>query len=128
MDNEVSIENLSCEIQGFHDVAKPIGPACNLNCAYCFYLEKHALYSTCTNYRMSDKVLASFVKGYIESQPTPVVEFVWQGGEPTLMGLDFFRRVVDLQRPYSNQKEIKNSLQTNGILLDIDTDKLISVS
>ena len=104
--------------QGLHVVAKPIGPACNLDCAYCFYLEKQALYGAGKDYRMSDAVLAAFIKGYVEAQPTPVVEFVWQGGEPTLLGLDFFRRVVELQRPFTQIKTITNSLQTNGTLLD----------
>ncbi len=103
--------------RGLHVVAKPIGPACNLDCAYCFYLEKQALYGTGENYRMSDEVLSAFIRNYISNQPTPVVEFVWQGGEPTLLGLDFFRRVVELQRPFAQVKTITNSLQTNGTLL-----------
>jgi len=103
--------------QGFHVVAKPIGPACNLNCEYCFYLEKQALFGPHENYRMSDDVLRAFIAGYITSQPTPAVEFVWQGGEPVLLGLDFFRRVVELQKPFSGTKTITNSLQTNGTLL-----------
>ena len=106
------------EGQGIHIVAKPIGPSCNLDCAYCFYLEKQALYSVGADYRMTDEVLASFVRSYIKTQPTPVAEFVWQGGEPTLLGLDFFRRVVELQRPFVGRKAIANSLQTNGTLLD----------
>ena len=103
---------------GLHIVAKPIGPACNLDCTYCFYLEKQALYGAGEDFRMSDEVLAAFVRNYISNQPTPVVEFVWQGGEPTLLGLDFFRRVVELQRPFAEFKTITNSLQTNGTLLD----------
>jgi len=105
------------EGQGLHVVAKPIGPACNLNCEYCFYLEKQALFATDKKYRMSDKVLSAFITNYITSQPTPVVEFVWQGGEPTLLGIDFFKRVVDLQKPFVQTKTITNSLQTNGTLL-----------
>ena len=66
---------------------------------------------------MSDDVLRAFIAGYITSQPTPAVEFVWQGGEPVLLGLDFFRRVVELQKPFSGTKTITNSLQTNGTLL-----------
>ena len=81
-------------------MAKPIGPACNLNCEYCFYLEKQALFSAGEQYRMSDNVLSAFIKKYITSQPTPVVEFVWQGGEPTLLGIDFFKKVIELQRPF----------------------------
>ena len=103
---------------GLHIVAKPTGPACNLDCTYCFYLEKQALYAAGEDFRMSDAVLAAFIRSYISNQPTPVVEFVWQGGEPTLLGLDFFRRVVELQRPFAESKTITNSLQTNGTLLD----------
>ncbi|MCJ7641037.1 MAG: anaerobic sulfatase maturase [Desulfobacterales bacterium] len=106
--------------QGIHVVAKPIGPACNLSCEYCFYLEKQALFPAGEQYRMSDKVLSAFITNYITSQPTPVVEFVWQGGEPTLLEIDFFKRVVDLQKPFLKRKTITNSLQTNGTLL---TDK-----
>jgi uncharacterized protein len=103
---------------GLHVVAKPVGPACNLDCEYCFYLEKQALFAAHERSRMSDDVLQAFITGYISSQPTPVVEFVWQGGEPTLLGLEFFRRVIELQKPYLRQKTIKNSLQTNGTLLN----------
>ena len=105
-------------VHGLHVVAKPAGPACNLNCEYCFYLEKQALFGSGAKYRMSDKVLASFISKYIASQPTPLVEFVWQGGEPTLLGVDFFKRVVEIQKQFSGTKTVSNSLQTNGILLD----------
>jgi len=103
--------------QGIHVVTKPMGPVCNLNCEYCFYLEKQALFGPGEQYRMSDKVLSAFITNYIASQPTPVVEFVWQGGEPTLLGVDFFKRVVELQRPFMKQKTISNALQTNGTML-----------
>jgi serine-type anaerobic sulfatase-maturating enzyme len=102
---------------GIHVVAKPIGPVCNIRCDYCFYLEKQALFRADEQYRMPDKVLSAFIAKYVASQPTPVVEFVWQGGEPTLLGIDFFRRVVELQKPFSKDKRIANSLQTNGTLL-----------
>jgi len=105
------------EVQGIHVVAKPIGPACNLNCDYCFYLEKQALFGGGDNCRMNDSVLAAYIAKYIASQPTPEVEFVWQGGEPTLLGVDFFKCVVELQKPFAGQKKIVNSLQTNGTLL-----------
>jgi uncharacterized protein len=104
--------------QGIHIVAKPIGPRCNLNCEYCFYLEKQALFPKGENYVMSDVVLQAYIAKYITMQPTPVVGFVWQGGEPTLLGLDFYKKVIELQRPFAGQKEITNSLQTNGIPLD----------
>jgi len=103
---------------GIHVIAKPTGPVCNLNCEYCFYLEKKALFGFGEQYRMSDNVLCAFITNYITSQPTPVVEFVWQGGEPTLLGVDFFRRVIDLQSNFSGTKTITNSLQTNGTLLN----------
>jgi uncharacterized protein len=66
---------------------------------------------------MSDEVLQAYIVNYISSQPTPLVEFVWQGGEPTILGVDFYKRVVELQRPFVHQKTITNSLQTNGTLL-----------
>ena len=104
--------------QGLHVVAKPVGPACNLDCTYCFYLEKQALFPSGTPMRMSDSVLRSFIEGYIVSQPTSEVEFVWQGGEPTLLGVDFFRRVIAYQRSCASGKIIRNALQTNGTLLN----------
>ncbi len=103
--------------QGIHVVVKPVGPSCNLNCEYCFYLEKKALFSPEGTYRMNDEVLRSFITSYITTQPTPVVEFVWQGGEPTLLGIDFFKRVIELQRVFAGEKIINNALQTNGTLL-----------
>lgn len=103
--------------QGVHVVAKPMGPLCNLDCEYCFYLEKQALFGAGAHYRMPDRVLAAFIAGYISHQPAPVVAFVWQGGEPTLLGVDFFERVVELQAPFVKRKRITNSLQTNGTLL-----------
>ena len=69
---------------GVHVVVKPIGPVCNLSREYCFYLEKQALFCTGEQHRMADHVLSAFITNYLTSQPTPVVEFVWQGGEPRL--------------------------------------------
>ena len=80
---------------GFHVLAKPSGPICNLDCTYCFFLEKEALYPG-DRFRMSDDVLATYIRQVIESQLGPEVTIAWQGGEPTLMGLDFFRRAVGL--------------------------------
>jgi len=114
MNSKQRISNLA---QGIHVVAKPTGPLCNLNCEYCFYLEKQALFGANEKYRMSDEVLSAYITNYITSQPTPLVELVWQGGEPTLLGVDFFKRVVELQKPFVHQKTITNSLQTNGTLL-----------
>lgn len=120
MTHKAENEDSGCIPQGIHMVAKPIGPACNLACDYCFYLEKKALFSPQESFKMSDKVLKAFISAYITTQPTPVVEFVWQGGEPTLLGSDFFKRVVEIQKQYAGDKTIANSLQTNGTLLNDD--------
>jgi len=107
--------------QGLHVIAKPIGPICNLRCEYCFYLEKESLYAEGETWRMSDATLAAYVRQYIEAQPDAVeeIDFAFQGGEPTLLGIDFFRRAVQLQKEYVPPgKRIHNSLQTNGVLLD----------
>lgn len=100
-------------------MAKPRGAVCNLDCHYCFYLKKQALYPGSAS-RMSPEVLETFIRDYIAAQPIPEVTFAWQGGEPTLMGLDFFRDVVRLQQQHSLGKTIHNALQTNGLLLDRD--------
>lgn len=102
----------------FHVMTKPIGPICNLDCKYCFYLEKEVLYPGKSNWRMPDDVLERYIQQYIESQDVPEISFAWQGGEPTLMGLEFFQRVIELQKKYANGKRITNAMQTNGTLLD----------
>ena len=112
-----SMDHKPSAMKGMHVLAKPIGPVCDINCTYCFYLEKRALFGKTEHYRMPDDVLAAYIEQYIEAQPTPVVEFTWHGGEPTLLGVEFFRRVVELQQPFRDRKEIKNSLQTNGMRL-----------
>ncbi len=104
---------------GFHVMAKPTGPICNLACRYCFYLEKDGLYARSRDaWVMDDAVLETFVRDYISAQDAPVVHFAWQGGEPTLLGVGFFERVVALQQRHADGRRIENSLQTNGILLD----------
>lgn len=101
-----------------HVMAKPIGPICNLDCKYCFYLEKQRLYPEVNRWAMQDEVLESFIRMYIESHDTSQVSFAWQGGEPTLLGLDYFRRVVALQKQYANGKQIANAFQTNCVLVN----------
>jgi len=102
----------------FHVMLKPRGPICNLNCAYCYYLSKERLYPG-SDFRMSEPLLEEFTRQYIEAQRVPEVTFGWQGGEPTLMGLDFFQRAVELQQQYCRPgMRILNTLQTNGVLLD----------
>ena len=104
--------------KAFHVMTKPIGPICNLDCKYCFYLEKEKLYPDKSNWRMPDNVLERYIQQYIEGQEVPEVSFAWQGGEPTLMGLDFFKRIVGYQQKYANGKTVTNAMQTNGTLLD----------
>jgi len=107
-------------IEPFHIMAKPIGPICNLDCDYCFYLEKQNLYPQKSDFRMSIETLESFIKQYLESQPGNQVVFAWQGGEPTLLGVEYFRKVVEFQHKYGPDKQIENAFQTNGVLLDDD--------
>ena len=103
---------------GFHLLTKPVGPICNLDCKYCFYLEKEKLYPGENQWRMSDAVLEEYIRQYIRSQPAPEINFAWQGGEPTLLGADFFRKAVALQKKHATGKTIFNAIQTNGTLLD----------
>lgn len=102
----------------FHVLTKPIGPICNLDCKYCFYLEKEVLYPDTSKWAMPGDVLESYVRQYIEQQDTDVIHFAWQGGEPTLLGVDYFRKIVELQAKYANGKRIENAFQTNGVLLN----------
>jgi uncharacterized protein len=104
--------------RAFHVLTKPIGPICNLDCKYCFYLEKEKLYQGEGSWRMSDPVLEQYIRQYIEGQPGEEVHFAWQGGEPTLLGVGFFRKVIELQKKFAGGKKISNALQTNGTLLD----------
>jgi uncharacterized protein len=102
----------------FHVMAKPRGAVCNLACAYCFYLPKEGLYPG-SGSRMSNEVLERFVRQHIEAHRVPDVTFTWQGGEPTLMGLGFFKRAVDLQNRFRRPgTRIHNAIQTNATLLD----------
>lgn len=107
-------------------MCKPSGPRCNMRCRYCFYTEKDALFESDKCEKMSDEVLETYVQKYIEASSGPEVNFAWQGGEPTLMGLDFFRRVVELQEEYGGQRQISNSFQTNGILIDDEWAQFLS--
>jgi len=113
------MNNQNDESKAFHIMAKPAGPECNLQCGYCFYLEKEAILPACSRYRMSDEVLEAYIEKYLGTQKGPEVPFVWQGGEPTLAGLDFFRKAVRLQKKHARSgKRITNALQTNGVLLN----------
>jgi uncharacterized protein len=102
----------------FHVMAKPSGAICNLDCQYCFYLDKEALFDRGARFRMSDDVLDVYIRQQIAAQRGPEILFAWQGGEPTLMGVDFFERAVALQRRYAGGRTVQNAFQTNGTLLD----------
>jgi uncharacterized protein len=105
----------------FQVMTKPIGPVCNLNCTYCYYLEKKKIYRHAGSFIMPDDVLERFTKEYIGLQTVPVVSFVFQGGEPAMLGVDFLRKAIAFQKKYARGKQIQNSFQTNGTLL---TDEL----
>ena len=102
----------------FAAVTKPTGATCNLDCKYCFFLSKDLLYPH-SNQRMSEHQLKEYMRAFLDSQPDGPVMFIWQGGEPTLMGLDFFRRAVALGEEYRRPtQEVSHSLQTNGVLIN----------
>jgi len=102
----------------FHVMLKPVGATCNLNCKYCFYLSKKRLYPD-SHLRMTDELVEAYVRQYIESQQAPSATIAWQGGEPTLIGPDFFRRSVECAKKHARpDMRIEHTLQTNGILLD----------
>jgi uncharacterized protein len=99
-------------------MAKPTGAVCNLACTYCFFLDKELLYPG-SPFRMSDELLDTYIRQLIEGHKTPQVTVAWQGGEPTLMGLDFFRKAIELQEQYRKPgMTFENTMQTNGTLLD----------
>lgn len=99
-------------------MAKPLGSRCNLDCTYCYYLPKQDLLADPTVGTIDDALLEEFIRQYIAGQDTDTVIFTWHGGEPVLLGLEFYRKVVGLQQKYAGTKRIENNLQTNGLLLD----------
>lgn len=104
----------------FQVLAKPTGATCNLDCQYCYFLSKELLYPG-SSFRMTDELLQAYIKQTIESQNGPDVAVAWQGGEPTLMGLDFFRRSIELEKKYQRPgTTITNTIQTNGTLINED--------
>ncbi len=102
----------------FHVMAKPIGPICNLDCKYCFYLEKETLYPATQSWKMSDAVLESYIQQHIAAQALDTVSFAWQGGEPTLLGVEYFEKIVAIQRQFARGMRVENAIQTNGVSLD----------
>ena len=104
--------------RSFHIMTKPRGAICNLDCDYCYFLSKEMLYSG-SRFRMANDLLEEYTRQYIAAQRINRVTFAWQGGEPTLMGLDFFKLALELQQKYRRPgMQIENALQTNGTLLD----------
>lgn len=105
---------------GFHLLAKPSGSTCNIDCTYCFFLSKEALYPNDKN-RMLDATLEAYIRQLLESHRSPQVTVAWQGGEPTLMKLDFFRRSIELVEKFRRADQIvEHTFQTNGLLIDDD--------
>ena len=101
----------------FHVLAKPSGPICNLDCTYCFFLEKEALYPG-DRFRMTDEVLEAYIRQLLEAHTDPEVTIAWQGGEPTLMGVDFFRRALEIAERYRRPGQVlQHTMQTNATLL-----------
>jgi uncharacterized protein len=105
-------QNVLCSI-----LIKPAGPDCNLSCTYCFYRGKAQLFLESDIHRMDDRVLEGTIRQMMGLSP-PQLSLGWQGGEPTLMGLGFFERAIELQKRFGSKKRVSNSLQTNGLLID----------
>jgi len=108
-------------VRRVHVMVKPTGAKCNLDCTYCYYLSKEQLLGKPEQWRISDELLEEFIRQYFASHNHKEVIFSWQGGEPTLLGIDFFRKVVALEKKYCpSHVRCENDLQTNGTLLDDD--------
>ncbi len=103
----------------FQVFVKPTGSICNLGCHYCYYLGKERLYPDAESFRMPDEILEEYIVQHIAASPEPVIRFSWHGGEPTVLGLDYFRRIVALQCKHQpSNRRIANGIQTNGTLID----------
>ncbi len=114
--NQVTKNKASREFQVF---VKPAGPICNLECHYCYYLGKSSLFPKAENFRMPDNILENYISQHISASSEPVILFSWHGGEPTLLGLDYFRKIISLERKHQpTGRQIVNGIQTNGTLLD----------
>jgi uncharacterized protein len=112
--------------RGFQVFVKPAGPLCNLGCRYCYYLEKN-LYPRGAAARMTEGLLEEYIVQHLSASPDEVIRFSWHGGEPTILGLDFFRRVTAVQRKYCPPgRLVANGLQTNGVLLDEDWGRFLA--
>ena len=101
----------------FGTMVKPIGSACNLDCHYCYYRDKSEIYGNSMP-RMSEELLETYIRQYIQGASQQNITFCWHGGEPLMAGLPFFRKAMELQKKYAGDKVIENTLQTNGILVN----------
>jgi uncharacterized protein len=114
--------------RGFQVFVKPTGSLCNLGCRYCYYLEKKQLYREDATFQMSHETLERYIVQHIDASPDDVITFSWHGGEPTVLGLDYFRKIVEIQRRHKPiDKTIVNGVQTNGTLLDDDWCKFFAI-
>jgi uncharacterized protein len=114
------MKNIARNIKPLTSVlVKPTGPDCNLNCTYCFYLEKAGLFPETLRHRMNDEIQEELIRQVMQ-QSGSSVSFAWQGGEPTLMGLDFYKRAIELEKKYGRGQTVGNGLQTNGTLLTLE--------
>jgi uncharacterized protein len=103
----------------FQVFVKPAGAVCNLDCQYCYYRDKRSLYPDTTVFRMPESLLEEYIVQHIAAAPGPEISFSWHGGEPTTLGVDFYRKAVELQRKHRPAGwRIRNGIQTNGVLLD----------
>jgi len=87
-------------IRTYHAMVKPVGSICNLDCSYCYYLHKKELLGSSSKFRMSEEILETHIRQYIEGQDAPEIVFSWQGGEPTLLGIELFAKALKLERKY----------------------------
>jgi len=111
----------------FQVFAKPAGSVCNLRCSYCYYLKKENLFPNGKPFRMPDDILEQYIVGHIDASDATVISFSWHGGEPTVLGLDYFRKIVALQHMHKPAgRQIRNGIQTNGTLLDEDWCRFLS--
>jgi uncharacterized protein len=104
----------------FASMVKPLGSACNLNCSYCYYLDKAPTIYENRQPLMPLNVLEEYTRQYIQANEVPEVTFVWHGGEPLMAGIEYYKKAIEFQRKYASGKAIVNSLQTNGLLVNSD--------
>lgn len=126
-----TLEQNRAHIQrSFSLMVKVAGSLCNLHCSYCYYRDKEKTdqekSTSQSRFCMSEEVLDTVIHQYIDSQPQEKIEFIWHGGEPTLLGVDYFKHIVSLQKKYAQGKIIINSLQTNGTLIDDEWAEFLS--